>query len=244
MGLTERLGGFYRSEDETWNCRLDYDGAVVPTCEGTLELMKDAGTNHTGYISFFTLKDGTAQQPTDTKIVVELAGGSQGGQIGGSTPGNAPSTITSPIKTADGKVYLNSNEVTFYKAGKFTSAQHPDAWTFFLRINGKQYKFLPGSPDLSKTVAGCQVPAGPSSITTPNPVICNLGGAMDLAALADTTPYADSSFSGPGANSGPPNKPLPPTPGTKTKDPPGQNVMLVVLLLGAVLALSNCMPCK
>ena len=67
-----------------------------------------------------------------------------------------------------------------------------------------------------------------------------------LIAFTQITPPSTPTGGGGGAgvNSSPPNKPLPPTPSTKAKDPPGQNVMLVVLLLGAVLALSNCMPCK
>ena len=269
-GVVKQLETTYTSDDGSWNVDLLYDDGstssrkTLPFLEGFGELLSDKGDIKKGSRVYFTIPDASAKQedssPTKSgvhilKVTTELS------EL-------MLDRVSGVAHDANGKP---TNTVVFYRAGDWQSSTKP-AFTFLLRIDGVQYKFMPALPDLSTPTPGC-VPASPSTIVIQHSgipdTICGMDTPMRRIDLGNKTPMAAPGWSGQsspavsprnntgggsggsgpavsprnnagGGGGGPPedpNNPLGP-------DPPGQNVMLVVLLLGAVLALANCMPCK
>ena len=136
----------------------------------------------------------------------------------------------------------------FYKAGIYTYTPNKSnttpqtAFSFYLNIYGTVYKFSRAVPPTSNGSI-CTIQPPSSTSTSSLSALCDAAiqkSQLVLDALTD--PVVVPPYSPPSSPGGSSSRPS--SPGKTTKDPPGQNVMLVVLLLGAVLALSNCMPCK
>lgn len=175
-------------------------------------------------------------------------------------------TITTAEKDVNG--HFPSDRLTFFKAGTYKvdgSHKHGDeAFMFALMIDGAKFTFVPSQKgDKPGSPAGSSVcsllTSDQHSVCTASPLRLTdllsptqkrLDFGKDPAHSPGVPPGAGGSKPAPGFT--PPSSPKsgsgsttgggtnPPTPNKAS----GENVLLVVLLLGGVLLLSQCMPCK
>lgn len=241
-GASKPLVGFYTTGNTTdwWNCEITYSEIGRPTLDMLLYSSKGEHIYFSNEDSTAVAKEGTV----NSRISIQLSA----------------AAATQGVTLQKAKPETPDDHLIFYKSGEYgttdgvntirqnlytTTYATIDSWTFYLHIHGVSKKFvqalpheMPGhKPGASNAV--CAV-APPSSIIATDP--CQQGTYdAQLQVATIISPIAVPTDPG-GSSSASSSRPS--SPGKTTKDPPGQNVMLVVLLLGAVLALSNCMPCK